>query len=307
MRASASRRLGALWAAHSRKVAALAVTVTAVVLWRALFSLAGRFVALSEAVAEAGFFALGLSLALTGATYLYWRRSLNPESVFRLAMRQLRASPAVRDALGDSLSASETRAFVLSGGGLKLRGWRPALRSKRCHLLFPLIGSKGRGIVSAEAKKVAGRTVFKLLCLDVPSPARSVGEARVYLAGDAGAYSKSMVLSELRDPLVASLVSEPQAEAEDEVQDALGSSALALEPSTSSSSTKDAFTDSPAPADADGPSAEEQAQQEEERKAAEAAAEEARAAAEEELYAWDHFTRWLQRKRARQGREGQGG
>ena len=92
------------------------------------------------------------------------------------------------------------------------------LRSRRCHLLFPLSGASARGIVSAEAKKTRGQYVFKLLAVDVPA-ARG-GQSRIYLAGDDAAYDKGRILGELRDPLIATLVTEPLHEAEDETEEA---------------------------------------------------------------------------------------
>ncbi len=227
-------------------------------------------------MAEAGFLALALSLVAAGGTAVAWRRRLDPEAVYRLAMRQLRASPTVLRQLGAPLVASDTRAFVLSGGGLRLKNWRPHWGSKRCHLLFPLSGASGRGVVSAEAKKSGGAYTFKLLALDVP--AAKGGEARVYLAGDHEAYSKGGVLAELRDPLVAALAQAPAQEAEDErdaqqPQPALPMGAAAVE----------------APIEAHAADAQ--------------PAPTAPAAGADDPYAWDYLTSWLQRKRERQAAE----
>ena len=233
-------------------------------------------------MAEAGFLALALSLVAAGGTAVAWRRRLDPEAVYRLAMRQLRASPTVLRTLGAPLVASDTRAFVLSGGGLKLKQWRPQWRSKRCHLLFPLSGSAGRGVVSAEAKKSGGAYTFKLLALDVPGRG---GEARVYLAGDVAAYDKGGVLGELRDPLVAALAQAPAQEAEDERDEAMPVPALplgaaAVEAPVQAATTADAAASAAAPAAA--PHVQPTA---------------------DDPYAWDYLTAWLARKRARQAAE----
>jgi hypothetical protein len=208
--------------------------------------------------------------------FVSWRRRLNPDAVYRLAMRQLRASPSVARALGAPLTASDTRAFVLSGGGVHLKNWRPVLRSRRCHLLFPLSGAAGRGIVSAEAKKTRGQYVFKLLAVDVPA-ARG-GQSRIYLAGDDAAYEKGRILSELRDPLIATLVTEPLHEAEDETEEA---QQLPIAPGVAA----EAHVVTTVPSG-------EEAKAGEAQQAASGAAV-AEAPAGEDAYAWDRFRAWM--------------
>ena len=282
-RETASARAEAWWARNAKFVYAAGAVTAAVLIWRLMFGIAARFVDLSETVAEAGFLALALSLVAAGGTAMAWRRRLDPEAVYRLAMRQLKASPTVLRVLGAPLVASDTRAFVLSGGGVRLKNWRPQLRSRRCHLLFPISGSAGRGVVSAEAKKAGGAYTFKLLALDVPGRG---GEARVYLAGDVAAYDKGGVLGELRDPLVMALAQAPQQEAEDERDAAAPTPALPL-----GAAAVEAPVEAPAhasPADAHG---------------AHVAAAAPAAAAADDPYAWDYLKAWLARKRARQAAE----
>ena len=213
-----------------------------------------------------------------------WRRRLDPEAVYRLAMRQLRASPTVLRTLGAPLVASDTRAFVLSGGGLKLKHWKPQWRSKRCHLLFPLSGPSGRGVVSAEAKKSGGAYIFKLLALDVPG--QRGGESRVYLAGDSVAYDKGGVLAELRDPLVAALAQAPAQEAEDERDEQTPQPALPL-----------------GGVAVEAPAVEAHAVPVEAQTAVPAAHAAPAAAPADDPYAWDYLKAWLARKRARQAAE----
>jgi len=266
--ASAAKRLEAWWAAHHRKVYLGVGLLASIVVWRSMFYVASRFLSFSESVAEAGFLALAASLVLALGTYFSWRRHLDPEAVYRRAWAQLQQSQAVQAALGAPLSHTETRAFVMSGGNLRLKGWVPRLRSRRCNLLFPLSGSHGRGIVSAEAKREKGRYVFKLLAVDVAPRAEMAGlgrEARLYLAGDEKAYNATRVLAELRDPLIAQLQAEP-AQAAEEEGEVLG------------------LTEGEAAA------------------VAAPAVAQARAEAEEDLYAFDHFVRWLKHKRAAESR-----
>lgn len=55
--------------------------------------------------------------------------------------------------MGAPLAGSSLRASVNTGGGLRLRGLKPAIRSRRLQMIFPLKGAERRGLVSLEAKK----------------------------------------------------------------------------------------------------------------------------------------------------------
>jgi hypothetical protein len=258
MKESLARRIENWWAAHHRKVYAGAAVLSVVVVWRGMFFIANQFLSFSETMAEVGFLALATSLVVALSTFLLWRRRLDPETVYRRARASLSESDAVTRLLGAPLSHTETRAFVLSGGNLRIKEFIPRIRSRRCNLLFPLSGPLGRGIVSAEAKREKGKYIFKLLALDVAPQSGGARETRVYVAGDDADYARSTVLAELRDPLIAQLQAEPAQAAEEELAEG---ETLALESG-----------------------------------ALPPAAAAARAQAEDELYAWDHFTRWLQRK-----------
>ena len=59
--------------------------------------------------------------------------------------------------MGAPVAGSNVRATVLTGGGLRLKGLRPRLRSRRMQMIFPLSGSERRGLVSLEAKKLKVR------------------------------------------------------------------------------------------------------------------------------------------------------
>ena len=56
--------------------------------------------------------------------------------------------------MGAPVAGSNVRATVLTGGGLRLKGLVPKLRSRRVQMIFPLAGSERRGLVSLEAKKL---------------------------------------------------------------------------------------------------------------------------------------------------------
>ncbi|XVF47209.1 hypothetical protein PTKIN_Ptkin03bG0090800 [Pterospermum kingtungense] len=46
--------------------------------------------------------------------------------------------------------------YVMSAGGLTLKNFKPKLRSKRCFLIFPILGSERKGLVSVLVKKNKG-------------------------------------------------------------------------------------------------------------------------------------------------------
>ena len=55
--------------------------------------------------------------------------------------------------LGAPLAGSEVRAYVMTGGGVRFKGWWPRYRARRVQMIFPLKGTDKRGLVSLEAKK----------------------------------------------------------------------------------------------------------------------------------------------------------
>lgn len=56
--------------------------------------------------------------------------------------------------MGAPVAGSNVRASVVTGGGLRMKGLQPRLRSRRVQMIFPLTGSDRRGLVSLEAKKL---------------------------------------------------------------------------------------------------------------------------------------------------------
>lgn len=55
--------------------------------------------------------------------------------------------------MGPPLAGSDVRAYVMTGGGLRLKGLLPRYRSRRLQMIFPLRGTEKRGLVSLEAKR----------------------------------------------------------------------------------------------------------------------------------------------------------
>lgn len=72
-------------------------------------------------------------------------QAIRPDDVYRLAMRQLRTSADVAAALGRPLQDTELRAFVMSGGRLRVKNFVPGYSTRRCHLLFP-VQARPRGL-----------------------------------------------------------------------------------------------------------------------------------------------------------------
>lgn len=83
--------------------------------------------------------------------------TINPDAVYRIAMRRLNTSAEVLEVMGAPLTGTDVRAYVMSGGGLRIKNFRPRLTSKRCFIIFPITGSERKGLVSIEVKKKRGQ------------------------------------------------------------------------------------------------------------------------------------------------------
>lgn len=94
--------------------------------------------------------------------YVRSRFTVNPDKVYRIAMRRLNTSAGILEVMGAPLSGTDLRAYVMSGGGLTVKNFKPRLRSKRCFLIFPIRGSERKGLVSVEVKKKKGQVCFSL-------------------------------------------------------------------------------------------------------------------------------------------------
>eukprot|EP00850_Spirogloea_muscicola_P006725 SM000032S12109 [mRNA] locus=s32:558228:560633:- [translate_table: standard] len=184
-------------------------------LWRFMYGIANLFIHLSEGIANWGFLALAAAMTSFAALYIRSRYNINPDAVYRTAMRALNTNAGVLEIMGAPLTGSEVRAYVMSGGGLRMKGLNVRLASKRCFVIFPVRGSERRGLVSADVKRKKGKYDFKLLALDVPTAGEK--EQRLYLVGNEATYQSSGgVISELRDPIVRALASQDAFEAQDQ-------------------------------------------------------------------------------------------
>lgn len=78
-------------------------------------------------------------------------------------MRKINTAAEILEVMGAPLAGSDLRAYVMSGGGITLKNFKPTIRSKRCFLLFPVQGSERKGLVSVEVKKKKGQVSLSQL------------------------------------------------------------------------------------------------------------------------------------------------
>ncbi|KAK8953621.1 hypothetical protein KSP40_PGU017423 [Platanthera guangdongensis] len=89
--------------------------------------------------------------------YVRSRFIINPDKVYRMAMRKLNTSAPTLEVLGAPLAGTDVRAYIMSGGMPKIKNFKLRLGGKRCFLIFPIRGSERRGLVSVEVKKRKGK------------------------------------------------------------------------------------------------------------------------------------------------------
>lgn len=97
--------------------------------------------------------------------YIRSRFTINPDKVYRMAMRRLNTSAEILEVMGAPLTGTDLRAYVMSGGGLTLKKIKPSIRSRRCFLMFPINGSERKGLVNVEVKKKKGKVNQTPSCL----------------------------------------------------------------------------------------------------------------------------------------------
>ncbi|XP_030932121.1 uncharacterized protein LOC115957921 [Quercus lobata] len=187
-------------------------------LWRIMFGIANTFVGLSEGMAKYGFLALSSAIVAFAGLYIRSRLTINPDKVYRMAMRRLNTSAGILEVMGAPLSGTELRAYVMSGGGLTLKNFKPSLRTKRCFLIFPIRGSERKGLVSVEVKNKKGQYDMKLLAVDIPMA--SGPDQRLFLIGDEEEYKVGGgLISELRDPVVKAMAATKEFDDLDQIEE----------------------------------------------------------------------------------------
>ncbi|ONK62720.1 uncharacterized protein A4U43_C07F7400 [Asparagus officinalis] len=185
--------------------------VVCIALWRVMFGVASTFVGLSEGMAKYGFLALAAAMVSFGGMYIRSRLSINPDKIYRIAMRKLNTSAGILEVMGAPLTGTDLRAYVMSGGGPKLKNFKFKLGGKRCFLIFPIRGSERKGLVSVEAKKKKGQYDIKLLAVDIPM--LQGPDQRIFIIGDEEEYKiGGGLISELRDPIVKAMAAEKEFE-----------------------------------------------------------------------------------------------
>ncbi|GMH19344.1 hypothetical protein Nepgr_021185 [Nepenthes gracilis] len=189
-----------------------------ILLYRIMFGIANTFVGLSEGMAKYGFLALSSAMVAFAGLYIRSRYTINPDKVYRIAMRMLNTSAGVLEVMGAPLSGTDLRAYVMSGGGFTMSKLKPRFRSKRCFLIFPIHGSERKGLVSAEVKKQKGEYIMKLLAVDIPMA--SGPDKRLFIAGDEEEYRVGGgLIAELRDPVVKAMAATKEFEELDDVEE----------------------------------------------------------------------------------------
>ncbi|KAH9609238.1 hypothetical protein KSS87_015297 [Heliosperma pusillum] len=156
-------------------------------------------------------------LLLPIGLYLRSRYAVNPDKVYRMAMRELNTDARSLEVMGAPLAGTDLRAYVMSGGGLTMTKFKPRLRSKSCFLIFPVRGSERKGLASVHVKKKKGKYDVKLLAVDVPMA--SGPDQRIFLVGGEEEYRiGGGLIAELRDPVVRAMAATKELEERDDIE-----------------------------------------------------------------------------------------
>nr|CAD1839930.1 unnamed protein product [Ananas comosus var. bracteatus] len=153
-------QMEAFWRRNYMIVLGAGAVVVCIALWRIMFGIASTFIGLSEGMAKYGFLALATAIVAFAVrpVYLRARFTINPDKIYRMAMRKLNTSAAILEVMGAPLTGTEVRAYVMSGGGPRLKNFKLRLSGKRCFLIFPVRGSERRGLVSVEVRRKKAST-----------------------------------------------------------------------------------------------------------------------------------------------------
>ncbi|KAG6518529.1 uncharacterized protein LOC122056593 [Zingiber officinale] len=204
-------QMEAFWRRNYLVIVGAGAVAVCIALWRIMFGVASTFIGLSEGMAKYGFLALATAIVAFMGMYFRARFTINPDKVYRIAMRKLNTSAETLEVMGAPLAGTDVRAYVMSGGQPKLTNFKLKLGNKRCFLIFPIRGSERRGLVSVEVKKKQGQYDMKLLAVDIPMA--SGPDQRLFLVGDEQEYKVGGgLISELREPIVKAMAAEKEFE-----------------------------------------------------------------------------------------------
>ncbi|KAJ9539859.1 hypothetical protein OSB04_026365 [Centaurea solstitialis] len=211
-------QMEAFWRRNSLVLIGAGGVFVCILLWRIMFGIANTFIGLSEGIAKYGFLALSSAIVAFAGLYLRSRFTINPDKVYRMAMTKLNTSADILEIMGAPLTGTDLRAYVMSGGGITIKNFQAALRSKRCFLIFPIRGAEMKGLVSVEVKNKKGKYDMKLLSVDIPMATGP--DQRLFLIGDEEEYRVGGgLISELRDPVVKAMAAAKEFEARDMKED----------------------------------------------------------------------------------------
>ncbi|KAL7229334.1 hypothetical protein ACSBR2_007938 [Camellia fascicularis] len=211
-------QIEAFWKRNSLVLWGAGGLMVCILLWKVLFGVANMFIGLSEGMAKYGFLALSSAIVAFTGLYLRSRFTINPDKVYRMAMRWLNTNAGILEVMGAPLTGTDLRAYVMSGGGITLKNFKPGLRNKRCFLIFPIQGSERKGLVSVEVKNKKGQYDMKLLAVDIPMATGP--DQRIYIIGDEAEYRVGGgLISELRDPVVKAMAAAKEFEDHDKRED----------------------------------------------------------------------------------------
>ncbi|XP_048446735.1 uncharacterized protein LOC103952807 [Pyrus x bretschneideri] len=211
-------QIEAFWKRNNLVLLGIGAVLVCALLWRLMFGIASTFIGLSEGMAKYGFLALSTAIVAFAGLHIRSRFTINPDKVYRVAMRKLNTSAGILEVMGAPLSGSDLRAYVMSGGGVTLKKFKPTFRSKRCFLIFPVRGSERKGLVSVEVKKKKGQYDMKLLAVDIPMA--SGPDQRLFLIGDEEEYKVGGgLIAELRDPVVKAMAATKEFDNLDQIEE----------------------------------------------------------------------------------------
>ncbi|CAN1297500.1 hypothetical protein LINPERPRIM_LOCUS23492 [Linum perenne] len=210
--------LDAFWRRNNLFLFGVGAVVLCALLWRVMFGIANTFVHLSEGMAKYGFLALSTAMVAFAGLYVRSRLTINPDKVYRMAMRRLNTDAGILEVMGAPLAGTDLRAYVMSGGAVKMKNFKPTRSNKRCFLIFPVQGSERKGLVSVEVKKKKGQYDMRLLAVDVPMA--SGPDQRLFLIGDEDEYKiGGGIIGELRDPVVRAMTASKEFDHLDQIEE----------------------------------------------------------------------------------------
>ncbi|KAG2258132.1 hypothetical protein Bca52824_077426 [Brassica carinata] len=206
----------AFWKKNSPVVFGAGGVFVCIFLWRVMFGIASTFVGLSEGMAKYGFLALSSAIVAFAGLYLRARFTINPDKVYRIAMRKLNTAANILEVMGAPLTGSDLRAYVMSGGGITLKSLSQQLGASVafCCSRYKVLRERVSLVLKSRRRKYG----MKLLAVDIPMA--SGPDQRLFLIGDEEEYRVGGgLISELRDPVVKAMAAAKEFDNLDRIED----------------------------------------------------------------------------------------